>query len=99
MELPPAYPLGRSLSRLILYFLEFRKLLATLAQQWSIVSSAPISGVGTRFHNHIHDASQFLTNKINQTELSGSLTLRFGWIRRRVLRRSLELSSLQSSRF
>src|SRR5213076_92002 len=31
--------------------------------------SAPIPGVGTSFHNLITDESQFLANKINQTEL------------------------------
>ena len=54
-----------------LHFDNFASLLLTISFGFGMVNyySAPIPGVGTSFHNLITDESQFLTNKINQTEL------------------------------
>ena len=54
-----------------LHFDNFASLLLTISFGFGMVNyySAPIPGVGTSFHNIITDESQFLANKINQTEL------------------------------
>ncbi len=54
-----------------LHFDNFASLLMTISFGFAMVNyySAPIPGVGTSFHNLITDESQFLANKINQTEL------------------------------
>jgi len=54
-----------------LHFDNFASLLLTVSFGFAMVNyySAPIPGVGTSFHNLITDESQFLANKINQTEL------------------------------
>jgi len=54
-----------------LHFDNFASLLLTISFGFAMVNyySAPIPGVGTSFHNLITDESQFLANKINQTEL------------------------------
>jgi hypothetical protein len=54
-----------------LNFDNFASLLLTVSFGFAMVNyySAPIPGVGTSFHNLITDESQFLANKINQTEL------------------------------
>src|SRR6202163_897819 len=54
-----------------LHFDNFASLLLTISVGFGMVNyySAPIPGVGTSFHNLITDESQFLENKINQTEL------------------------------
>jgi hypothetical protein len=54
-----------------LHFDNFASLLLTISFGFGMVNyySAPIPGVGTSFHNLITDESQFLANKINQTEL------------------------------
>jgi hypothetical protein len=53
------------------HFDNFASLLLTISFGFAMVNyySAPIPGVGTSFHNLITDESQFLANKINQTEL------------------------------
>jgi hypothetical protein len=53
------------------HFDNFASLLLTVSFGFAMVNyySAPIPGVGTSFHNLITDESQFLANKINQTEL------------------------------
>jgi len=55
----------------MLHFDNFASLLLTLSFGFGMVNyySAPIPGVGTSFHNLITEESQFLANKINQTEL------------------------------
>src|SRR6202023_965448 len=52
-------------------FDNFASLLLTISFGFGMVNyySTPIPGVGTSFHNLITDESQFLANKINQTEL------------------------------
>lgn len=57
--------------RHFLHFDHFASLLLTISFGFAMVNyySAPIPGVGTSFHNLITDESQFLANKINQTEL------------------------------
>ena len=57
--------------RHMLHFDNFASLLLTLSFGFAMVNyySTPIPGVGTSFHNLITDESQFLANKINQTEL------------------------------
>jgi len=57
--------------RHFLHFDNFASLLLTVSFGFAMVNyySAPIPGVGTSFHNLITDESQFLANKINQTEL------------------------------
>jgi hypothetical protein len=57
--------------RHMLHFDNFASLLLTLSFGFAMVNyySAPIPGVGISFHNLITDESQFLANKINQTEL------------------------------
>src|SRR5271170_8386936 len=52
-------------------FDQFASLLLTISFGFAMVNyySTPIPGVGTSFHNLITDESQFLANKINQTEL------------------------------
>src|SRR2546426_8551735 len=54
-----------------LHFDNFASLLLTISFGFAMVNyySAPIPGVGTSFHNLITDESQFLANKINQSEL------------------------------
>jgi hypothetical protein len=54
-----------------LNFDNFASLLLTVSFGFAMVNyySVPIPGVGTSFHNLITDESQFLANKINQTEL------------------------------
>jgi hypothetical protein len=54
-----------------LHFDNFASLLLTISFGFGMVNyyNAPIPGVGTSFHNLITDESQFLANKINQTEL------------------------------
>jgi len=53
------------------HFDNFASLLLTISFGFAMVNyyNAPIPGVGTSFHNLITDESQFLANKINQTEL------------------------------
>ena len=53
------------------HFDNFASLLLTVSFGFAMVNyySTPIPGVGTSFHNVITDESQFLANKINQTEL------------------------------
>ena len=53
------------------HFDNFASLLLTISFGFAMVNyySEPIPGVGTSFHNLITDESQFLANKINQTEL------------------------------
>src|SRR5437764_1537016 len=57
--------------RHLLHFDNFASLLLTVSFGFAMVNyySSPIPGVGTSFHNLITDQSQFLANKINQTEL------------------------------
>jgi type IV secretory pathway VirB6-like protein len=57
--------------RHFLHFDNFASLLLTVSFGFAMVNyySAPIPGVGTSFHNLVTDESQFLANKINQTEL------------------------------
>jgi hypothetical protein len=57
--------------RHLLHFDNFASLLLTVSFGFAMVNyySSPIPGVGTSFHNLITDESQFLANKINQTEL------------------------------
>src|SRR2546429_160360 len=57
--------------RHLLHFDNFASLLLTVSFGFAMVTyySSPIPGVGTSFHNLITDESQFLANKINQTEL------------------------------
>src|SRR5437762_10827282 len=54
-----------------LRFDNFASLLLTISFGFAMVNyySSPIPGVGASFHNLITDESQFLANKINQTEL------------------------------
>ena len=54
-----------------LHFDNFAALLLTISFGFGMVNyySTPIPGIGTSFHNLITDESQFLANKINQTEL------------------------------
>ena len=55
----------------MLHFDNFASLLLTVSFGFAMVNyySAPIPGMGTSFHNLVTDESQFLANKINQTEL------------------------------
>jgi hypothetical protein len=57
--------------RHFLQFDHFASLLLTISLGFGMVNyySNPIPGVGTSFHNLITDESQFLANRINQTEL------------------------------
>jgi len=52
-------------------FENFASLLLTVSFGFAMVNyySAPIPGMGTSFHNLVTNESQFLANKINQTEL------------------------------
>ena len=52
-------------------FDNFASLLLTVSFGFAMVNyySAPIPGMGTSFHNLVTNESQFLANKINQTEL------------------------------
>jgi type IV secretory pathway VirB6-like protein len=52
-------------------FDNFASLLLTISFGFAMVNyySAPIPGMGTSFHNLVTNESQFLANKINQTEL------------------------------
>src|SRR6516162_8278254 len=54
-----------------LHFDQLAALLLTISLGFGMVNyySTPIPGIGTSFHNLITDESQFLSNKINQTEL------------------------------
>src|SRR5881396_2920208 len=63
--------LSSASGRHFLHFDNFASLLLTISFGFAMVNyySAPIPGVGTSFHNLITDESQFLANKINQTEL------------------------------
>src|ERR1700722_2029784 len=53
------------------YFDNFASLLLTISFGFGMVTyySAPLPGIGASFHNLITDESQFVANKINQTEL------------------------------
>jgi hypothetical protein len=53
------------------HFDNFASLLLTISFGFGMVTyySAPLPGIGTSFHNLITDESQFVANKINQTEL------------------------------
>jgi len=53
------------------HFDNFASLLLTISLGFGMVNyfNDPIPGIGTRVHNLITDESQFLANKINQTEL------------------------------
>jgi hypothetical protein len=57
--------------RHLLHFDHFASLLLTISFGFGMVNyySNPIPGVGTSFHNLVTDESEFLANKINQTEL------------------------------
>jgi len=57
--------------RHLLHFDNFASLLLTVSFGFAMVNyySSPIPGMGTSFHNLVTDESQFLANKINQTEL------------------------------
>src|SRR6266571_3816196 len=57
--------------RHLLHFDNFASLLLTVSFGFAMVNyySTPIPGMGTSFHNLVTDESQFLANKINQTEL------------------------------
>jgi TrbL/VirB6 plasmid conjugal transfer protein len=57
--------------RHLLHFDNFASLLLTISFGFTMVNyySTPIPGFGVGFHNLITDESQFLANKINQTEL------------------------------
>lgn len=57
--------------RHLLHFDNFASLLLTISFGFAMVNyySTPIPGFGVGFHNLITDESQFLANKINQTEL------------------------------
>ena len=63
--------LSSASGRHFLHFDNFASLLLTISFGFGMMNyySAPIPGVGTSFHNLITDESQFLANKINQTEL------------------------------
>jgi len=63
--------LSSASGRHMLHFDNFASLLLTVSFGFAMVNyySVPIPGVGTSFHNLITDESQFLANKINQTEL------------------------------
>jgi hypothetical protein len=63
--------LSSASGRHFLHFDNFASLLLTISFGFAMVNyySVPIPGVGTSFHNLITDESQFLANKINQTEL------------------------------
>ena len=63
--------LSSASGRHMFHFDNFASLLLTVSFGFAMVNyySAPIPGVGTSFHNIITDESQFLANKINQTEL------------------------------
>jgi hypothetical protein len=53
------------------HFDNFASLLLTISFGFGMVNyySAPLPGIGASFHNLVTDESQFLSNKINQTEL------------------------------
>ncbi len=57
--------------RHLLHFDNFASLLLTISFGFGMVNyySTPIPGIGVSFHKLITDESQFLANKINQTEL------------------------------
>jgi hypothetical protein len=63
--------LSAASGRHFLHFDNFAALLLTISFGFGMVNyySTPIPGIGTSFHNLITDESQFLANKINQTEL------------------------------
>src|SRR5438874_1424914 len=55
----------------LLHFDNFASLLLTISFGFGMVNyySTPIPGIGVSFHKLVTDESQFLANKINQTEL------------------------------
>jgi len=57
--------------RHLLHFDNFASLLLTISFGFGMVNyySTPIPGIGVSFHKLVTDESQFLANKINQTEL------------------------------
>jgi len=57
--------------RHLLHFDNFASLLLTISFGFGMVNyySTPVPGMGSSFHNLVTDESQFLANKINQTEL------------------------------
>jgi TrbL/VirB6 plasmid conjugal transfer protein len=57
--------------RHLLHFDNFASLLLTISFGFGMVNyySSPIPGIGVSFHKLVTDESQFLANKINQTEL------------------------------
>ena len=57
--------------RHLLHFDNFASLLLTISFGFGMVNyySTPIPGMGSSFHSLVTDESQFLANKINQTEL------------------------------
>src|SRR5207245_5425216 len=63
--------LSAASGRHLLHFENFATLILTISFGFGMVNyySNPIPGVGSSFHNLITDESQFLANKINQTEL------------------------------
>src|SRR5882672_11796413 len=63
--------LSAASGRHLLHFENFATLILTISFGFGMVNyySNPIPGIGTSFHNLITDESQFLSNKINQTEL------------------------------
>jgi hypothetical protein len=63
--------LGAAGGRYPFHFDNFASLLLTISFGFGMVNyySAPLPGIGASFHNVLTDESQFLANKINQTEL------------------------------
>jgi len=63
--------LSSASGRHFLHFDNFASLLLTISFGFAMVNyySTPIPGMGSSFHNLVTDESQFLANKINQTEL------------------------------
>ena len=63
--------LSAASGRHFLHFDNFAALLLTISFGFGMVNyySTPIPGIGVSFHSLITDESQFLANKINQTEL------------------------------
>jgi hypothetical protein len=63
--------LAAASGRQAFHFDNFASLLLTISFGFGMATyySAPLPGVGASFHNVVTDESQFLANKINQTEL------------------------------
>src|SRR6478736_1680526 len=63
--------LGAASGKYTFQFDNFASLLLTIAFGFAMVNyySTPIPGMGASFHNLITDESQFLANKIDQTQL------------------------------